>query len=54
MRKPTRVTVEHLEDQVQKRKAQEDNPGGENSVPALRTRIDNLEHILAVKSYPTV
>ena len=54
MRKQSRVDPDFLQNQKDKRTATEDNPGGENAVPQLRVRVENLEHLLSVKSYAAV
>ena len=51
MRLKSRVSPEFLQSQKEKRTATQTNPGNENSVPAIRDRVANLEHLLAVKSY---
>ena len=53
MRELSRINPEFLNNQVIKRKSTEDNPGNENSVPQLKLRVENLENLLAVKSYST-
>ena len=50
-RKQSRISVEFIADQTVKRKATEDGTNNENSVPALRDRVNRLEELLAVKSY---
>ena len=50
-RQQSRVDPAFLQTQKDKRTTTATNPGGENSVPAMRVRVENLEHLLAVKSY---
>jgi len=50
MRKPTRVSVQHLESQKTKRKTLVDEgPSYGNSVPELRARVTMLETIVGIR-----
>jgi len=54
MRKPTRINPTFLENQKTKRDETESGSNNENSVPALRDRVNRLEELLTVKSYPSI
>ena len=47
----SRFNPQFAESQATKRKVTEDGTNNENSVPALRDRVNRLEELLAVKSY---
>ena len=51
MREQSRISPAFIADQEAKRKTTEDGTNNENSVPALRDRVNRLEELLAVKSY---
>ena len=48
-REASRVDPQFLQDQKIRRDATANSPGNENSIIALRERVDNLEKLLSVR-----